>query len=634
MNLPEQAPIGPPPEIETTPKLEKYVPGYEQDETPVVLERRQAVETMFQGGESLPPNLLQELSQENFVVSGKQRQESGDVMRMIPDRYFTDETLKAETTNLISSIQEGKSVNELLEAAAVAGSTDKKRAGLEAFRVVGARLLQEHGITKERSWAQLSEDDKRVSRLAEAMILGAEAKAVQLAKREKNITPAAVKEYTDKFTRVLSRYPSNRADIAPTIHQRIRAATEGLPQNESATVEKTPEAVLGSTSTSDSEKISEAQGKAISKDGQPGIANNEVTSNSREIHYKNHWLAPRLNKVNELIEEYAGNMTRYPRQREQMLAQLEGYKEEKARIIRRVEYDLVNNGPITDEVKKAGDERFQRSGVPNLFDNPLIAFSSDPELEKLNAETQRQKKEEEGVEEEFENEKITSDDQADEEPPADSPPIEDNDLNEEEISPVVESDVDFSPLPDSELPETPDDFMRETTTAPGVVDAGTKSERGAGQETDAQASMKLVQGFKQISGQRSQKRMDELFNMVEITRITKEFSDIDQGLATSVLVAEQIMAGFEKQKKAINDDPDSLRALQKQLGKSRELFERMANNQDGSIDDLLRNIVARQKRIRPDKVREPDIHRLQRSFTRVQKVLSKRIEALEAYLNT
>lgn len=177
----------------------------------VQAERASALDRMFEGKDKLPQSLLTDIAGEDFFMRGQARQQAGEVKRLIPDRFFADEEAKREVSEVLEGLRGGRSLDELQDDALLKdGKYNVKR--LEALKLVGARLLQEHHPeTQGKNWDEISEEEKRTVRLGEMIVHQAEMMALDRRLEEKK--QAVPVEIARVFEKNYAKYAKN-ADIS------------------------------------------------------------------------------------------------------------------------------------------------------------------------------------------------------------------------------------------------------------------------------------------------------------------------------------------------------------------------------------------------------------------------------------
>lgn len=197
----------------------------------VQAERAAALDRIFEGKDKLPQSLLDDIADEDFFVKGQVRQQAGEVKRLIPDRFFADDEAKREVNEVLEALRGGRSLDELQDDALLKdGKYDVGR--LEALKLVGARLLQEHRPeARGKNWDEISEEEKRTVRLGEMMIHQAEMMALDRRLEEKK--QAVPVEVARVFEKNYAEYAKN-VDISEeqreSYRQMARFLRERVPE--------------------------------------------------------------------------------------------------------------------------------------------------------------------------------------------------------------------------------------------------------------------------------------------------------------------------------------------------------------------------------------------------------------------
>ncbi|MFH1354210.1 MAG: hypothetical protein ABIH36_02885 [bacterium] len=160
-------------------------------------DRAVVLEKVFEGEKELPKPFLDDIDDGRFFVKGRDRQRSGAVKSLIPERYFGGDGVEArkEVNNLLRSLREGKPLKEVVKES----WADKQK--LVALKLVGARLLQEHRPeTQGKKWQEMSEEEKRTMRVAEMMIHAAEMGALREKADNKSLDEKTARVFAGNFS--------------------------------------------------------------------------------------------------------------------------------------------------------------------------------------------------------------------------------------------------------------------------------------------------------------------------------------------------------------------------------------------------------------------------------------------------
>ncbi len=221
---------------------------------PETMEKRANALARMATGNAPLPRLLSVAVDHDFVERAREAHLRSDSKQYTPDYVLANPRVAQQTQDILTSFTRGPvNITELMHQAYQAGKRGDM-SQLLSLKTAGALLLEKFGADGNREiWKKMSEDNRRIVRLAEIMVMGAQMNYISL-KRGSNGLPVPVAEFWETQ---FSKYAKND-DLPEFFKRNLTASSERLQtyhEQQESVLEEQPQAEQETQKASTAETI-------------------------------------------------------------------------------------------------------------------------------------------------------------------------------------------------------------------------------------------------------------------------------------------------------------------------------------------------------------------------------------------